>query len=281
MQPKIPAYHELMWPTLQAVQTLGGSATNAEILKQVIESAHFPEELQSIPHNDGSNTELNYRLAWGRTYLKIVGALTNSAAGVWSITEAGKALKQEDMREIPSRVRKLKRVLQHNPGDSTDATEDHEGDSPQEQWKGALLAILQQIEPAGFERLSQRMLREHGFIDVAVTGRSGDGGIDGIGVLRVGLLTFRVAFQCKRFKGTVGVSEVRDFRGALQGRAEKGILITTGSFTDGARREARRDGANPIDLIDGEEFCDLLKQRGIGIEIVETVAIKSEFFNSI
>ncbi|WP_206528489.1 restriction endonuclease, partial [Mesorhizobium sp. M7A.F.Ca.CA.002.05.1.1] len=121
--------------------------------------------------------------------------------------------------------------------------------------------ILLALDPAAFERLCQRILREAGFIKVEVTGRSGDGGIDGTGVLRVNLLSFHVLFQCKRWKGSVGSGVVRDFRGAMVGRADKGLVITTGTFTADARREAVRDGAPAIDLIDGDGLCDLLKDQ--------------------
>jgi restriction system protein len=180
-----------------------------------------------------------------------------------------------------TRVRKMKRDDGGTGRVVSGLSDEYDPDEPQEQWKANLLVILQGLEPSAFERLSQRLLRENGFVDVAVTGRSGDGGIDGVGILRLGLLTFRVAFQCKRFKGSVGVAEVRDFRGALQGRAEKGILITTGNFTDGARREARRDGGDPIDLIDGDELCGILKDRRLGIETVESVELKPDFFYSL
>lgn len=111
-----------------------------------------------------------------------------------------------------------------------------------------------------------------------MTGRTGDGGIDGVGVLRIQLISFQVLFQCKRYKDTVGASAIRDFRGAMVGRTDKGLFITTGRFTLDAKREATRDGAPPIELIDGEELCELLKQLRIGvtIETVERVVIKDD-----
>lgn len=129
------------------------------------------------------------------------------------------------------------------------------------------------MEPGAFERLAQRILRESGFVKVEVTGKSGDGGIDGTGVLRMNLISFQVLFQCKRYAGSVGAGAVRDFRGAMQGRADKGLIITTGSFTPDARREATRDGAPAIDLIDGEALCELLKDLRLGVEVRE---IRSE-----
>ncbi|MFZ3353618.1 MAG: restriction endonuclease [Xanthobacteraceae bacterium] len=137
-------------------------------------------------------------------------------------------------------------------------------------WKERLLEALLAIEPSAFERLCQRILRESGFVKVEVTGRSGDGGIDGTGVLRLNLLSFQVLFQSKRYRGSVGSSVVRDFRGAMVGRADKGLIITTGTFTTDARKEATRDGAPAIDLVDGDALCDLLKTLKIGVK-VETV----------
>jgi restriction system protein len=147
-------------------------------------------------------------------------------------------------------------------------------------WQDRLLDCLLKMKPASFERLCQRILKDSGFIKVDVTGRSGDGGIDGIGVLRLNLLSFHVFFQCKRWKGSVGASAIRDFRGAMVGRADKGLVMTTGTFTVDARKEATRDGAPAIDLVDGETLCELLKSLKIGVSIrrVEHVLVEQEAF---
>lgn len=141
------------------------------------------------------------------------------------------------------------------------------------------------MEPDAFERLCQRLLREHGFTQVEVTGRSGDGGIDGVGVLRVELISFRVVFQCKRYEGSVGAGQIRDFRGAMIGRADKGLFLTTGRFTASAKQEATRAGAPAIDLIDGSDLCDLLKKLDLGVQTktiqVEEVSVDPTFFESI
>jgi restriction system protein len=153
-------------------------------------------------------------------------------------------------------------------------------------WQDKLLSVLTEMTPDAFERLSQRLLREAGFKHVEVTGRSGDGGIDGHGVVKLqGLLSFHVYFQCKRYRNTVGSSVVRDFRGAMMGRADKGLIITTGTFTRDAIAEATRDGATPIDLIDGPELMVRLKDLGLGItvskRIVEDIEIDPEWFQAI
>jgi len=147
-------------------------------------------------------------------------------------------------------------------------------------WQDRLLECLLKMKPAAFERLCQRILKESGFIKVDVTGRSGDGGIDGIGVLRLNLLSFHVFFQCKRWKGSVGAPVIRDFRGAMVGRADKGLVMTTGTFSTDARKEATRDGAPAIDLVDGETLCELLKNLKIGVSIrkVEHVLVEEHVF---
>lgn len=147
-------------------------------------------------------------------------------------------------------------------------------------WQDRLLECLLKMSPAAFERLCQKILKDSGFIKVEVTGRSGDGGIDGIGVLRLNLLSFHVFFQCKRWKGSVGASVIRDFRGAMVGRADKGLVMTTGTFTTDARKEATRDGAPAIDLVDGETLCELLKGLEIGVSIrkVEHVLVEQRVF---
>ncbi len=288
-----PAYHELLWPTLQALVQMGGSGTIQEIMDRVIEIERFSEAQQGILHNDGPGTEIAYRLAWARTYLKGVEALENSQRGVWAITDYGRSLSEGDTKGIPARVRAMSRRTRppqttlKRPGD--DPALSGEADAPQlggtafVEWRDALLDVLLTMHPSGFERLCQRLLRESGFTKVDVTGRSGDGGIDGIGVLRISLLSFQVFFQCKRYKGSVGAPEVRNFRGAMVGRTDKGLLITTGTFTSDAKREATRDGAPVIDLIDGNDLCDLLKRWNLGISTqqVEEVRIDRHWFAEI
>ena len=140
------------------------------------------------------------------------------------------------------------------------------------------------MDPFGFERLCQRLLRESGFIEVEVTRRSGDGGIDGNGIIRIGgLISFNVLFQSKRYKGNIGPEVVRDFRGAMIGRADKGLIITTGGFTRDARKEATRDGAPPVDLIDGQLLVEKLKKLRLGVSTkqVEEVIVNNEWFDSI
>jgi restriction system protein len=247
---KVPSFDEMMWPTLEALKSSGGSASNQELLARVVQIMNLPEELQTISHGGGPKTEVEYRMFWARTYLSKVGAIENSERGVWSITSAGRGLTEADVQKIVGQVREMTRKPRSGPTPSD--PEIIEGEQPEEGWRDQLLAVLQAMPADAFERLAQRILRESGFIKVEVKGKSGDGGIDEIGILRVNLLSFQVFFQCKRYKGSVSAGAIRDFRGAMVGRTDKGLFITTGRFTPDAKREATRDGAPQIELIDGD-----------------------------
>ncbi len=283
----LPTYSEYFFPMVSALKARGGSATIEELEEDVSESLQLSDDILSVPHGDGARSQFQYELAWVRTYLKKVGAVENSERGVWSLTPTGAAMSEAELRDVPRRVRaETRRVKQTTEGpDDLEGPIANEGSSEGAEifWKERLIDVLLNISPAAFERLCQRLLRESGFTKVEVTGRSGDGGIDGIGVFRIQLVSFHVLFQSKRWKGSVGAGVVRDFRGAMVGRADKGLIITTGTFTADARREATRDGAPAIDLVDGDALGDLLKQLGLGVRVkkVEEVDIEPEFFKLI
>jgi restriction system protein len=280
----VPAYDKLIHSTISALIALGGSGSNEEISDKVVELGGFPADILDVMHKDGRISLLEYRLAWARSYLKKVDALNNGSRGIWTLTDKGRQLSKEECEQIPAIVRKdyleTRKTRRFKAGD----TEAEELDEESElDWKQNLLRVLVEIEPSAFERLSQRILRESGFTKVEVMGKSGDGGIDGIGLLRMNLVSFTVLFQCKRYKDSVGSSVVRDFRGAMQGRCDKGLIITTGTFTSEAKKEATRDGAPAIDLIDGESLCDLLKslRLGVSVEQIERITIQPDWFQTI
>ena len=279
---KIPSTKDLHWPILKALEDRGGSASIQELSEQLATDLALPDELLDVPHKDGPQSEVDYRAAWARTNLKFVGAIDNTSRGIWTITDVGRRIQTE--QEIHELVR-LEHAKQKKARRPRNAEPEPENDdvTDEQDWKKALLSIVRRIEPAAFERLCQRVLRESGFTKVEVTGRSGDGGIDGSGVLRVNLISFHVRFQCKRYTGSVSASAIRDFRGAMVGRADKGLFITTGAFTQDAKREAVRDGAPAIDLIDGIDLCILLRDLGLGIstETVEVVKPRPDFFDSL
>jgi restriction system protein len=292
-QVELPTFRDLMWPTLQAMQVLGGSGSIQEIVEKVTEISGFSDEQLSVLHGKGPGTEIEYRLGWARTYLKQAGALNNSGRGsgrgIWSLTDKGRAMTPADIDAVVRQVRsrhpaQRRRAQPGAPYLPTDESLDDSLEGGSEQtWKEQLLNALLDMHPQRFERLVQLLLREAGFVSVAVTGRSGDGGIDGIGLCRVSLVSFPVLFQCKRYGGSVGAAAVRDFRGAMAGRGDKGLLITTGTFTPEARREATRDGVPRIDLIDGDALCELLKEYQLGVtsRSIEKVEVQPEFLDKV
>lgn len=279
--PSLPQYQHLLWPTVIALRELGGSGSIEEIVEQVLNEGDYTEEQQAILHKDGPGTEIEYRLAWARTYLKGMGLADNSQRGVWSLTDDGRTVGEPAIE--PKRQEYILKVRKRRKANASEESPESEESEPEEvTWQEQVLDALMQVPPAAFERLAQRLLREAGFVSATVTGRSGDGGIDGLGVYRMSLVSFPVFFQCKRYVGSVGSGAVRDFRGAMAGRGDKGLLITTGSFTADAKAEATRDGAPPLDLIDGKRLCELLKEYELGVRttarIVEDVELAPSFF---
>ena len=278
---QLPTFDQLIAPTIHALRALGGSANIDELGEKIAELMGLSDEVLGYRREGASMSEVPYRAAWARTYLKRDGILERTARGVWALTLRGRDVTDAELAGVPVRVRKMQAVARAaKAGEEADAQEEI---AAEQTWKDRLLAVLRTLPPDVFERLAQRLLRESGFVKVEVTGKTGDGGIDGIGVLRIQLVSFQVLFQCKRYRDTVGAAPIRDFRGAMVGRTDKGLFITTGRFTADARREAARDGAPPIELIDGEELCELLRQLriGVAIEVVERVVIQPEVLAAI
>ncbi|MCY1320387.1 Mrr restriction system protein [compost metagenome] len=293
--------------TLRALDTLGGSGTISEIDDAVFTALGLPEGVLAVVYEKSGSPIFPDRCSWARSYLKMAGLLGSGGRGIWVLTEAGRnqlaAGSENSVRRLVAdayneraqvyRERAAARaaIREHSGQDTSPQTIDMEVeaartaivDAEDLTWTERLLSVLGSIQSDAFERLCQRLLRESGFTKVEVTGKSGDGGIDGHGVLRMNLISFQVLFQAKRWQSAVGSSVVRDFRGAMVGRADKGLIITTSSFTRDARAEATRDGAPAIDLIDGEDLCHLLKDSkiGVSVKLVEEIEIDREFFSSI
>ena len=286
----VPKYHELMNPLLEALHELGGSGSNEEISEQVVSDLDLRDEGVEVLHNPekSSQTEIEYRLGWARTYLKKYGIIDNPSRGVWAIRAGKRGVGRVDPEKVVSRIREEDRKKREARQESSD-TEEEEAGIPEEArtWRTRLHRILtKEMEPDAFERLTKLLLRRSGFVQVEVTGQSGDGGVDGKGIMQIGgLLSFHVFFQCKRYQGSVSAHHVRDFRGAMAGRAGKGLLITTGTFTRAAKKEAKRAGAIPIDLVDGGELTEKLKELELGVntkeEVVENVEVEEDWFRSI
>lgn len=289
MAGNLPTFDKLMNPLLRALQALGGPGSIEEIYDKVVELEKFPDDVLSQLHDSekSNDTEVAYRLAWARTYLKKYGILENSTRGIWSLKQQAKELQKFDSQKVVQFVRALDKKERASKG-SDNVVQDTPtmAEAPDEaDWKEKLHVVLpQNLSPGAFERLVQRVLRESGFTQVEVTGRSGDGGIDGRGIARInGLMSFHVLFQCKRYKGSVSAGDIRDFRGAMTGRADKGLFITTGTFSPAAVKEATRDGAPPIDLLDGTELAEKLKELGIGVstKTVQVHIVDEAWFSNI
>jgi restriction system protein len=279
-------YDDLFNPTLTAIKNLGGSGSVSEIEEQVIGILNLTEDAINEIHRE-STTKLTYRLAWARNYLKRYELIENSSRGVWALSEKGQKTDKVDQEKVKKAVVKKdkeqrinKTKIEKGGPDLEDKTDEVEEFG----WQDKLIETMKGVDPDQFERLCQRLLRELGFVNVEVTGRTNDGGIDGKGIIKLGgVLSYHVVFQAKRYQGSVSSSTIRDFRGAMSGRADKGLVLTTGSFTREAKKEATRDGATPIDLIDGNEFAERLKELnlGVSVEMVEDVKIKADWFKNL
>ena len=287
---KSPTQIELIEPVFIALRSLGGSANISEIRDKVIEMLQLSDEIVDEPHKGSASqqTELEYQLAWARTRLKAFGAITNSQRGVWMITTKfsdKETVSKTDVVEfiktqrLADRTPAVAKVLAEDDDPTNDNVEIPEELEP---WRTELAETLHSMNPYAFERLSMLLLRECGFSQVSVTKKSGDGGIDGTGKLRInGIFSFNVAFQCKRFIGSVSAGDIRDFRGSLTTDIEKGVFITTGTFTKAAREEASNAGKQQIDLIDGEEFINKLIEYRLGIHEKIIYEVDKPFFEKV
>ena len=280
----IPNYAALIEATYVALKQLGGSGRNDEINKAVYSILNISDEVLDILHTGRTSfSEIDYRLAWARTLLKNYGAITNSARRVWTISSEFADIDAVD----GAMVEKCRNISNHTAEKGAAEVlepDSMDSDAPQdtETWRQRVFNILIHMDPYAFERLAQRVLRECGFTDVIVTKSSGDGGIDGYGKLKInGIISFNIAFQCKRYQGVVGSPEIRDFRSSLTKNIEKGVFITTGTFSKAAQEEAENPGKQQIDLINGEDFIDMLADYSIGLTEVKDYEIDEEFFAKI
>ncbi|MBM4295231.1 MAG: restriction endonuclease [Deltaproteobacteria bacterium] len=279
---KGPQFIRFFKPIIEVLKESGGSGTVAEVIDRVIEKMRIPEsEQQEILK--GGQTRVRNQIQWARFYLANAGYIDSSKRGIWTLTEKGLSINAMTFdalgifKEIHKSFQKTKKPKE--PGKPpVEETEEEEIEPPDHRTN--VLNLIKSLPPGGFERLSQRLLRESGFSKVEVTGRTGDGGIDGVGILQVNpFVSFNVLFQCKRYHGAVTPSQIRDFRGAMMGRADKGIIITTGTFTLEAKKEARRDGAPPIELVDGDTLVQMFEQLQLGLIPKTAYDVDEKFFD--
>ena len=278
MKKKQTEFTKWLGPLLDALRKLGGSGKPREVSDLIAEKMNVPDNKREETLKSGG-TRFHNQVQWARQYLVWENLLDSSVRGVWSLTEKGYETK---LSEKQSREIFLKWVAFH--AEKRKEKETVEGEEPDDvitepSYKEELLEILKKVSPEAFERICARLLRESGFEKVEVRGGPKDEGIDGIGVLQVNpFVSFKVLFQCKRYKGTVSRAQVGDFRNAMIGRADKGIIMTTGTFSTEARREADRDGAPPVELVDGEKLVEMFENLELGIKPKTVFEVDYTFF---
>jgi restriction system protein len=272
-------------PLLDALRGLGGSARPMEATERIAEDLGVSQGEQEELLDSGSPRFYN-AVQWARFYLVREGLIDGSTRGVWTLTPLGARthLTLDESHaiflkwvEVYAKARKERGKEKLVEEEDIDESEVAMPDS----YRVQVAQLIKSMSPGAFERLCQRLLRESGFVSVQVTGRSGDGGIDGVGHLQVNpFVSFRVLFQCKRYAGSVSPSVVRDFRGAMTGRADKGIIITTGTFTTEAKKEAYRDGAPPLELVDGDKLVEMFEQLEFGLRPIKSYEVDVGFFQA-
>jgi len=279
-------------PILDALRDLGGSARPREVYDWVATHLGVTDSERAIENQSGASRFEN-DVAWARFYLVRAGFVDSSQRGVWSLTERGRSTGTLSNSQIQLVLRQVqaRTPLEESPGATPERRLEESEQAPPadlpvasgpvgSSYRDQAIEIMRQLPPRGFEQLCQRIMRESGFQQVKVTGRSGDGGIDGIGVLQINpFVTFKVLFQSKRYSGPVSAAQVRDFRGAMMGRADKGLIITTGTYTADAQVEAVRDGVPPIELVDGQGLVSLLEQLELGLTPQRTFVVDPKFFD--
>lgn len=271
-----------MGPLLDALRQLGGSGRPKEVTELVAKIKNVPDNVLEETTKTGIPKFYN-QVAWARQYLVWEGLLQDSVRGVWSLTEPGRN-RQLTIADSQAIVKKwvtsnAKARKEKNVVEIIDEQQDSVPENAEHIYTPTLLEVLQSVSPKGFEHVCMRLLREHGFENVIVTGGVKDGGIDGYGILELTpFVSIKVLFQCKRYQGAVSRAQVGDFRNAMIGRAEKGIILTTGTFSEDAKREANRDGAPPIELIDGQKLVRLFEAVTLGVKEKKVFEVDMNFF---
>lgn len=269
-------------PLLDVLRELGGSGRPKEVVERIAKNLNISDEILEEIMKSGTPRFTN-QVAWARQYLVWEGLLEDNTRGIWSLTDRGRTtnLSNEQGHQI---FLKWVDIYQKARKDKSKAEiiteqEEEQPSNVEHIYTPGLLEVLQSVTPSGFENICKRLLREHGFDNVEVTGGSHDGGIDGYGTLELNpFVTIKVLFQCKRYKGTVSRAHVGDFRNAMIGRAEKGIILTTGTFSEDAKREASRDGAPPVELIDGQKLVQLFEAKQLGVKPKTVYDVDLKFF---
>jgi restriction system protein len=278
---KGPEFLKYVNPVLISLQANGGAGDSSNIIEQVIDKLGITEaELEETTSNGQSR--IRNQIQWARFYLFKAGLIDNTQRGIWRLTNEGldKKLDEEGVYNL---FKTVQDNVKKTPSSKPQKTEPKYENTPteDEEHSVGLISIIQNLSASGFEKLCKRLLTEIGINEISITGGSGDQGIDGKGIVKLNdVVSLNIVFQCKRYKETVSPHHVRDFRGAMQGRGEKGLIITTGRFTKEAKIEANRDGVTPIELIDGDRLVELFEKYHLGLKPVTIFEIDQEFFKS-
>lgn len=281
---KGPQFLRFVIPLVEVLRDLGGSGTAAEVTDLVIEKMKIPEQELEETTSIGQSRIRN-QIAWARMYLVNADFIDSSERGKWKLTDKGFSLRL-DKEQVHKMFKDVQALFRCNKPEGANVIspakqDDFEVAVPYEEHKSQLIMLMQSMSPSGFEKIVRRLLSELGLRQVEVTGKTGDRGIDGVGLLEVNeLVKFKVFFQCKRYDGPVSPSHLRDFRGALSGRADKGILLTTGYFTTEAKKEATREGVTPIELVDGDRLVELFEKYKLGLIPKMVYEVDREFFKN-
>jgi len=289
-KPKGPRFVQHFGSLLDALRALGSSARPAEAMEWIYKNRSIPQSYAETVNKSGQ-TSFENDVHWARFYLAKAGLIDTEKRGVWVATDAGReaTLTSDQAYDLYKKIHggfqkdaigssatKLPLALPEEQ--NTSAPDEHEFIN-QDLVQERLVVLLKGLTDSGFEELCARLLRHIGFENVTVTGRSNDKGVDGVGYLLINrFVRTKVMFQCKRYDGVVGPEKIRDFRGAIQGRAERGILLTTGTFTRGAVEEAARENATAIELVDIDRLLTLLIEEGLGVRETKALVVEEEFF---
>jgi restriction system protein len=277
---KGPQFLQYVIPILNILQANGGAGNSSSVIDQVVEDLSITED-DLVETTSNGQSRVRNQIQWARFYLFKGGLIDNSQRGIWRLTKEGLEVKYTE-----SDVYKMFKSVQESVGKSKtskDVKEDkvvfEDTSTEDEEHTGELLNIIKNLSSAGFEKLCKRLLTEIGIHGIVITGGAGDQGIDGMGLVKLNdVVSLNIVFQCKRYKDSVVPHHVRDFRGAMQGRGEKGLIITTGRFTKESKNEANRDGVTPIELIDGERLVELFEKYQLGLKPVTVYEIDNDFF---
>jgi len=279
-------------PTLDALRELGGSGSPAEVSSVVAMREKISEDALNETTKSGAS-KFHNQVCWARQYLVWEGYIDACVRGIWKLTPVGqtKKISLDEARKIFLKWVEVNRLRRKAKAEHKSSAETFEADIDEEEidddssvsvdYKQQVLDYLRRMHPSAFERFCLYLLRVNSFENPKLTGGSHDEGIDGVATLRINpFVSFRVLFQAKRYKDGNNISraQIGDFRNAMIGRADKGIFITTSKFTSEAIKEANREGAPQVELVDAEQLVKMIELSGLGLKPVTTYEIDHNFF---